>query len=202
MTTRGDDTRKKLIAATGEVVRNVGYAKATTKAIAQAAGVAEGTIYRHFPDKVALFFATAVSGSQSIIEELATLPDLAGTATVESNLERALRGLLELRQELLPLEIALISDPELVKRRQTMEPPELIPGLLSPPEAIGQYLQKEATLGRVRMDVDPRQVAVLLLSSLFGVMVSPTSAPQAAESPSDQISTLVSLLMNGIKAPA
>ena len=199
MTKRGDQTRARLIAATKHVVRDVGYAHATTKAIAEAAGVAEGTIYRHFPDKIALFFATALSGNQAIIEELAKLPELAGVATVEENLEQALTRLLVLRQDLLPLELALHSDPELARRRQAMDAPEIVPGLLSPPEAISRYIEAEARLGRVRADVDSRQVSLILLSALFGLMVVPETNPSSAHPASEQIGPLVRLLLNGIR---
>ena len=40
MAERGVATRAKLIAATQDVVREIGYAHATTRAIAEAAGVA------------------------------------------------------------------------------------------------------------------------------------------------------------------
>jgi len=50
-TERGEATRVRLIEATAQVVAEVGYANASTRAIAKAAGVAEGTIYRHFPNK-------------------------------------------------------------------------------------------------------------------------------------------------------
>jgi len=199
MTKRGDQTRARLIAATKHVVRDVGYAHATTKAIAEAAGVAEGTIYRHFPDKIALFFATALSGNQAIIEELAKLPELAGVATVEENLEQALTRLLVLRQDLLPLELALHSDPELARRRQAMDAPEIVPGLLSPPEAISRYIEAEARLGRVRADVDSRQVSLILLSALFGLMVVPETNPSGIHPASEQIGPLVRLLLNGIR---
>jgi DNA-binding transcriptional regulator YbjK len=61
MTTRGDRTRAKLIKATLSVVAEVGYAKTSTRAIATKAKVAEGTLYRHFPDKMSLFFAAAMT---------------------------------------------------------------------------------------------------------------------------------------------
>ena len=199
MTKRGDETRARLIEATKSVVREVGYAHATTKAVAEAAGVAEGTIYRHFPDKVSLFFAAALSGSQVIIEEFATLPDQAGTATVQENLERALIRLLEVRQDLLPLELAMMSDPEMAKRRQAMEAPELLPGLPSPPEAISAYLDAEARLGRVRSDLDSRQVSLVLLSALFGLMLAPGADPTVPEDASTQIGPFVSLMLQGIE---
>ncbi len=199
MTKRGDETRARLIEATKDVVRDVGYAHATTKAIAEAAGVAEGTIYRHFPDKVALFFAAALSGSQAIIEELASLPELAGVATVEENLEQALTRLLVLRKDLLPLELALNSDPEMARRRQAMEAPDIVPGLPSPPEAISRYLDAEASLGRVRGDVDSREVSLLLLSALFGLMLVPGNDPASAHPASAQIGPLVRLVLDGIR---
>ena len=199
MTKRGDETRARLIEATKSVVREVGYAHATTKAVAEAAGVAEGTIYRHFPDKVSLFFAAALSGSQVIIAEFATLPDQAGTATVQENLERALIRLLEVRQDLLPLELAMMSDPEMAKRRQAMAAPELLPGLPSPPEAISAYLDAEARLGRVRSDLDSRQVSLVLLSALFGLMIAPGADPTVPEDASTQIGPFVSLMLRGIE---
>ena len=199
MTKRGDETRARLIEATKSVVREVGYAHATTKAVAEAAGVAEGTIYRHFPDQISLFFAAALSGSQVIIEEFATLPDQAGTATVQENLERALIRLLEVRQDLLPLELAMMSDPEMAKRRQAMAAPELLPGLPSPPEAISAYLDAEARLGRVRSDLDSRQVSLVLLSALFGLMLAPGADPTVPGDASTQIGPFVSLMLQGIE---
>jgi len=50
-------TRKKIIAAAAEIGSKVGYSKATTKAIAEAAGVNEVTLFRHFGSKENLFSA-------------------------------------------------------------------------------------------------------------------------------------------------
>ena len=53
-----DETRSKIIAAAAELASQLGYSKATTKAIAQAAGVNEVTLFRHFGSKENLFSAT------------------------------------------------------------------------------------------------------------------------------------------------
>ena len=73
MTRRGEQTRARLIDATRQVVREVGYAHASTRAIAEAAGVAEGTIYRHFQDKASLFFATVLESNGPVVASV-TIP--------------------------------------------------------------------------------------------------------------------------------
>ena len=121
MTQRGEATRARLIEATRSVVREVGYAHASTRAIAQAAGVAEGTIYRHFPDKASLFFATVLESNAPIVAWVTTLPARAGEGTVEENLTDAAVALAGLRDQILPLELAIAADPELAaQRRQAM----------------------------------------------------------------------------------
>ena len=102
MTQRGDRTRARLIEATLAVVGEGGYARASTRAIAQRAGVAEGTIYRHFPDKTALFFAAALEPNEAMLEWIGGLPTRAGTRSVEANLAEALGRLAELVLQDLP----------------------------------------------------------------------------------------------------
>jgi AcrR family transcriptional regulator len=174
MTSRGNATRERLLTATRDVVRRVGYANATTRAIAEAAGVAEGTIYRHFPDKIALFFAAALSGNESTLDVLAKLPDQAGKRSVAKNLTEALSQLAELRKNLMPLELALRTDPEMISRRAELGG-KLDGDLQLPPNAIAGYLLKEQEKGRVRADLDPLGTAVLLLSALFGLTMAPSA---------------------------
>lgn len=50
-------SREEIVAAAASVMREQGYAHATTKAIAQAAGYSEALLYKHFRDKAALFLA-------------------------------------------------------------------------------------------------------------------------------------------------
>jgi AcrR family transcriptional regulator len=48
-------TRERLLAAARQVIEEGGYAAATVAAIAERAGVASGTLYRHFASKEELF---------------------------------------------------------------------------------------------------------------------------------------------------
>jgi AcrR family transcriptional regulator len=174
MTDRGAATRLKLIEATSRVVSDVGYAHATTRAIAQAAGVAEGTIYRHFPDKAAMFVAAVLERNNPVIEWVSRLPGRAGQDTVESNLVDCLHRLSSLRDQMLPLELALLADPELARQRRQAAPalPEGQPA--GPPEFIAAYLAAEQALGRVRADVLPERVAIIILATLFGLALQPS----------------------------
>ena len=164
-TERGARTRARLIEATTAVVRDQGYAAATTRTIAAAAGVSEATIYRHFPDKTALFFAAVVERHTSVIAWMAELPDRAGTATITENLAESLHQLAVLGADLAPLELAILGDPELARRRNESE--GLPPG---PPTYLAAYLRAEQALGRVRADVEPDEIALVLLATLFGIV--------------------------------
>jgi AcrR family transcriptional regulator len=168
MTTRGDRTRAKLIKATLSVVAEVGYAKTSTRAIATKAKVAEGTLYRHFPDKMSLFFAAALEPSEAVLEWVEALPTKAGKRTVEGNLVEALFQLSSLQERVLPLEIAIQNDPELAAfRRSSLA--KSGGALAGPPEALVAYLEAEQSLGRLSKAVRPRAAALTLLAALLGV---------------------------------
>lgn len=197
MTERGRATRAKLIDATLAVVGEVGYAHASTRAIAEAAGVAEGTIYRHFPDKATLFFAAAVESNAPAMAWVADLPSRAGQGTVEANLSEALRQLAVLQERIVPLELAMLADRELAAQRQRAlaanqgDPP-------GPPEAIAAYLAAEQGLGRIRADIDPTEAAIVLLAALLGLAITPGRGP--VESDSERVQAAVLLLVHGIGA--
>jgi AcrR family transcriptional regulator len=197
MTQRGEATRARLIEATRSVVRRVGYAHASTRAIAQAAGVAEGTIYRHFPDKASLFLATVMESNAPIIEWVTALPDRAGRGTVEENLADAAVQLASLRDQILPLELAIAADPELAAHRRKVmvaSGPSLPPG---PPEALASYLAAEQRLGRVRGDVDPREAAGILLGVLFALGMMPAIGDEGLGP--DRVASAVRLVVRGLQ---
>lgn len=76
------DTREALLDATSALLVEGGLAEATTQKVGRRAGVAEGTIYRHFPSKEALLEAVFARAwervNQAILEALPprSAPDL------------------------------------------------------------------------------------------------------------------------------
>lgn len=167
-----DDTRSRLIAATLTVVRREGYQGTTTRAVAAEAGVAEGTIYRHFATKRDLCMAAVAEQNAPVMALMADLPSQAGTRTVREHLVDALSQLATLREDFLPLEIGILSDPKEAAERYSLEslathgPPVAFIGLQS-------YLELEQRLGRIRADVRAERVAVVLLAALIGFGILP-----------------------------
>ena len=194
MSERGARTRTRLIQAATDVVGEVGYARATTRAIADAAGVAEGTIYRHFPDKQHLFFAAVLERNAPVIDWVSQFPALAGQASVRENLCEALVQLGRLRADLLPLELSLRADPELA--RSLHQAAAGVPAE-GPPESVTAYLAAEQRLGRVRADVDVEHAAVIILAILFGLAMIPAE-PERAVDPAI-IEAGVDLLLTGLE---
>jgi AcrR family transcriptional regulator len=196
VTRRGEATRTRLIEATLRVAHEVGYAHASTRAIAQAAGVAEGTIYRHFPDKASLFFAAVRESNGPVVAWVTTLPERAGEGTVEGNLTEAAVRLATLRDQIMPLELAIAADPELAAQRQRIlaEAGTSLPG---PPDAVAAYLAAEQRLGRVRPEIDPREAAILLLAALFGLAANLSIGDAGIDR--DRLASGVRLLVRGIQ---
>lgn len=65
---RGNEMRTKILEAAREHFEEFGYAEANVDAIAVAAGVSKGSIYRHFPSKGALYFAVLSANSHEFFE--------------------------------------------------------------------------------------------------------------------------------------
>lgn len=63
-----DGTRVRILKAAAEIIAEKGYTRTTTRAIAEAAGVNEVTIFRHFGSKRNLF--------SEMIQQHSALPDL------------------------------------------------------------------------------------------------------------------------------
>jgi AcrR family transcriptional regulator len=82
-TVAGLATRQRLLAAARELIEEGGYASASVAAIAERAGVASGTVYRHFVSKADLFlevFRAVCTGEERAMRAAA---DEAGPGAVD-----------------------------------------------------------------------------------------------------------------------
>ena len=91
--------RERIVAAARALIAHGGYAEAQVSAVAARAGVATGTVYRHFPSKADLFAEVFREASQREVDEMAAAAAAAGgsapvkiAAGIEIFAHRALRG--------------------------------------------------------------------------------------------------------------
>ncbi|MBD0262297.1 MAG: TetR/AcrR family transcriptional regulator [Tolypothrix sp. Co-bin9] len=65
-------TRTRILSAALRLFASQGFDGTTTRDLAQAAGVAEGTLFRHFPNKKAILVEVATNGWVEILTDLLT----------------------------------------------------------------------------------------------------------------------------------
>jgi AcrR family transcriptional regulator len=70
--TTEEDTRTKILQAALQLFAKRGYEATTTKDLAKSAGVAEGTLFRHFSNKKAILIEVATAGWVDILTDLLT----------------------------------------------------------------------------------------------------------------------------------
>ena len=157
-------TQAQLVDAAERVLRTKGLAKATTREIAREAGLAEGTLYLHFADKLDLVQAVHEKLLPAFVEVVSHLPGRAGTGTVEGNLTDLARSALRLYRDILPIGSSLFADRELLERYRARLA-DLGAGPQRAWEPVVAYLRAEQALGRVATAVDPAAAALLLLGA-------------------------------------
>ena len=155
-----DDTRERIIQAAAEIFAEKGYARTTTRSIAEAAGVNEVTLFRHFGSKRNLL--------SEIVHQYSPLPDL--TTIIESQLTG------DYRQDLFHLGLVFLNI--LTQRKEALrlilceahEIPELREVIVQIPNQLRQvltrYFQAKIQEGSIR-DLNPALMAQGFLGMFF-----------------------------------
>jgi len=159
-------TREEIIRATAELIAEGGFIAATTRAIALRARCAEGSIYRYFPDKHALFHAVLFEHFESFWVLLEELPERAGQGTIEGNLERVALEALRFYQGIGEMVGAQLSDPKL-RAEQRVAWERAGGGPMRAIRAVRAYLAAEQRLGRIDQAAEPDVVAREVLGTCF-----------------------------------
>jgi AcrR family transcriptional regulator len=160
------DVREQLLDAAQEILRAKGIMGATTREIARAAKVADGTLYNHFRTREQLFMALFERLLPVIRETLNDLPMRVGHGEVTATLVEVLVASLGFFREVVPLFAAVISDPDLNATYRA----EMGAQNRGPHRAyawIEKYLQAEQRMARIGKAVDPTTTAQQLIAIAF-----------------------------------
>ena len=191
--------REHLISAAERVILRKGFASITVREIAREAGVADGTLYNHFPDKEEVL-VEAILGRLTEIEAMfSELPRQAGKGTVTGNLKKIAVSVLDFEWEAMPLMGSLHTEPKLMERLiERFHADKRGPhGAL---EAVREYLREEQRLGRIDPKADPDAAAMLLVGTLHDMLLNRHMLAGNAGDRADAsvVSKLVKTLMRGI----
>jgi AcrR family transcriptional regulator len=196
VTQDSDDTRQRILEAAAHLFAERGYARATTRALAEAAGVNEVTLFRHFGSKEGLFSA--------IIEAYAA-PALNTAIAAE------LTG--EYRQDLLTMGTHVLH--ALLERREAMRLmlceaehfPEVRRVLAQNPrqlrQALAGYLRRQMAQGRVR-PLHAEAAAQAFWGMFFAYTVSLWLLDEPLEpelSTGELVAQFVDIFVKGTSAP-
>ncbi len=154
--------RAHILAAAQRVIDREGLALASTRAVAEEAGLAGGTLYNYFDSHTDLIAQAIVDRARDLADPIADLPARAGSVSVEANLGLFVSTAAGVLDRLVPVIGAAFSDPHLlraVRRHMADVGPFDDPALL-----LERYLLAERDLGRVAPDADCRAAAALVVS--------------------------------------
>jgi AcrR family transcriptional regulator len=164
MPRNGRNTRQQILDAAERLIKEGGFTRLTTSAVAHEAGCAEGTIFRYFKRKEDLCLAVVLENAPKFKHTIAG--KRAGKGSVRNNLENIALAAIRFSDDLIPLGASLFADAKLLGRyRQAWSESER-----GPKEAfdlIAAYISKEQQLGRIKRKVEPLLVSALLLGSCF-----------------------------------
>ena len=181
---RKDSVRHSILEAARSLVGQGGFRAAQMSAVAAAAGVATGTIYRYFPTQIDLFAEVFRGNSQREVDAMQAAASTAGSCSqrlslaVSTFITRALRN----RR----LAYALIAEPvdpqveaERLNYRQAYA--KILEALLEEGMASGEFVRQDARISAAAL-------VGLLGETILGPLLH--SAPAARQSVADSIIAL------------
>lgn len=84
-----------LLDAASETIHEVGYELLTTAMVAERAGASIGTVYRYFPDRVAVLQALAARNRDRVIHAIATRLEQEKPSSIEAQIDTVLDTLVD-----------------------------------------------------------------------------------------------------------
>ena len=156
-------TYRRIIKAAADSFQSLGYARTTTQVIANKAGVAEVTLFRHFGDKQKLFLAVAQQIGGGVDFEILEAK-LSGNLEADLHLicESTLRFFLAQQDAIRMLMFEAIHFPEM-KAALAQNPSSMI-------ELLERYFQQQIDASKID-EINPQVIAQSFMSMVFGYAI-------------------------------
>ncbi|MDC0834647.1 TetR family transcriptional regulator [Leptolyngbya valderiana BDU 20041] len=190
------ETRTRILASARRLFARQGFEGTTTRALARAAGVAEGTLFRHFDNKKAILVEVATQGWIELLTDLLTeLSEMGSYKAVSQVIQRRL---LHLRKNADLMRVCFLEaqfHPELRERIQK----DSIEKMTDVAEA---FIQTAIDRGIYR-PMNPRLVAKVFLGMFaisgfsYETLMGENPSPQAMK---DMAEGLADIFLNGVLA--
>jgi AcrR family transcriptional regulator len=165
------DKRNRILQAVRQVVGEVGFRGAQIAMVAEAAGVATGTVYRYFPSKGELFAEALALNAQHEVHVVAAVADVNGQAPWR--LADALRVFAERAVRARRLAWAMLAEPA---------EPEVDAARLVYRRAFAEVFEKLIRDGMLQGDF-PAQDAAASAACVMGALAEGLVGPLAPEAP-------------------
>jgi AcrR family transcriptional regulator len=189
-----EETQARILKAAEKLFAKRGYGGTTTRELAEAAGVAEGTLFRHFENKKAILIEVATRGWMEILTDLLT--ELSEMASYKAVAQVMRKRMLSLNANTDMLRVCFMEaqfHPELRDRIQA----DVIDKMTDVAEA---FFQTAMDRGIYRK-MNPRVVARIFLGMFTVSGFSQSTMADEANSPSDMkemAETLADIFLNGV----
>lgn len=191
-----DQTRTRILKAAQRLFASLGYDGTTTRDLAQAAGVAEGTLFRHFANKKAILIEVATQGWVEILTDLLTeLSEMGSYKAVAQVMRRRMWNFQKNADMMRVCFMEAQFHPELRDRIQS----EVIEKMSVVAEAFFQTAMDKG----IYRPMNPKIVAQIFLG-MFAIagfshdtMIEPNASPQAMQ---EMAEGLADIFLNGVLA--
>ena len=184
-----EDTRTKILQAALQLFAKRGYDGTTTKDLARSAGVAEGTLFRHFANKKAILVEVATEGWVDILTDLLT--ELSEMSNYKAVAQVMRRRLLNMRKNSDLMRVCFVEaqyHPELKESIQA----EVIDKMTDVAEAFFETAMERG----IYRQMNPKIVAKVFLG-IFAIagfseqtILDPNASPQAMQEMAEGISDI------------
>jgi AcrR family transcriptional regulator len=186
----------QILQAARQLFAHKGYDDTTTRDLATAAGVAEGTLFRHFSNKKAILIAIVTEGWIEILTDLLT--ELSEMSNYKAVAQLLYRRMINLHQNADMMRICFLEaqfHPELRDRIQS----EIISKMTDVTEAFFETAIQKG----VYRPMNPKIIAQLFLGMFavagfsYNTLLEPNASPQAMQ---EMAEGLADIFLNGVLA--